>query len=108
MMDNRVNQGVSPGTVHAAGLPPGAAHGFFEAPTYTCSHCCNVVVINPLRNRERAYCSGCDHLLCDACGAARAAGAGCKTFNQIAEETQEAAVLAEQSAGQSGGLIITL
>lgn len=62
-----------------------------ETSTYTCSHCQRVVVKNPLRVRERAYCPKCDHYLCDECGARRAAdGGNCLTFNQIADEVQEA------------------
>ena len=74
-----------------AGLPVGAGQGLFEAPTYTCSHCQAVVVLNPKRNRERAYCAGCDHYICDRCGVRKAAGLPCKTFKQVIDETLEAA-----------------
>lgn len=62
-----------------------------EFATYTCSHCQAIVVKNPERKRERYHCRGCDHLLCDNCAAARAAGANCRTFKQLADEVQEAA-----------------
>lgn len=79
------------------GLPAGAGRGMFEAPTCTCSHCQTVVILNPLRNRERAYCPKCDHYLCDGCGVIRAANGGeCRTVKQIADELQEKAALAEQ------------
>ena len=92
MLDHRSLEGVPDATVIAAGLPPGAGRGLFETATYTCSHCQTVVVMNPLRTRERAYCRGCDHYLCDACGAIRAANGGlCKTFHQIADEVMSAA-----------------
>lgn len=58
----------------------------FEADTYTCTHCQRVVVMNPERRRDRYTCRGCNHLICDGCGAARAAGAPCKTFSQLADE----------------------
>lgn len=61
-----------------------------ELATFTCSHCQRVVIKNPERTRERYHCRGCDHLLCDDCAAARAAGAKCRTFKQLADEYQEA------------------
>jgi hypothetical protein len=76
----------------AAGLPPGAGRGTYESATYTCSHCCQVVVINPLRTRAREYCARCDHIICDRCGALRAANGGeCKTFQQTIDEIRKAA-----------------
>jgi hypothetical protein len=69
-----------------------AGQGMFEAATYTCTHCNAVVVMNPERTRERYKCRGCDHLICDNCGAARAAGAPCRTRRQIGDEAMEAAV----------------
>ncbi len=104
MIDNRVNDGVSAEVIHKLGLPPGAGMGMFEAPTITCSHCQAVVVINPLRNRERAYCSKCDHYLCDTCGAQLAATGVCRPFKQIIEEEQERATRQQQAGGS--GLII--
>lgn len=62
----------------------------FESATYTCSHCHFVVIINPLRNRERAYCSNCDRYICDACGAAKAITGECRNMERLIEETQEA------------------
>ena len=61
----------------------------FEAPTYTCTHCERVVVMHPERKRERAYCTGCNHMICDGCGAARAAGAPCRTYAQHLDELAE-------------------
>lgn len=62
-----------------------------EVPTYTCSHCQAVVVMNPERTRERYVCKGCTHMICDNCASVRAAGAKCRTFSQIADEALEAA-----------------
>ena len=86
MMDNRVNSGIPDELVVKQGLPAGAGKGLFEAPTYTCSHCQAVVVLNPNRQRERAYCRGCDHYICDACGVERAQSMTCKTFKQKIDE----------------------
>lgn len=93
LLDNRNGMGVPDAMLQEHGLPPGAGRGLFEAPTYTCSHCQTVVILNPMRNRERAYCSSCDHYLCDGCGAARAVQGGgrCKTFKQLIDEVQAAA-----------------
>ena len=75
--------------------------GMQECATLTCSHCQTILIVNPLRTRERAYCSSCDHYLCDACGAARAAGGGgpCLTFKHRIEEEQERAVKQAQERG---------
>lgn len=92
LIDNRAGAGFTDEVGQVANLPPGAGRGLFEAPTYTCSHCQTVVILNPMRNRERAYCPKCDHYICDVCGTARAANGGqCKTFKQVIEEVQEAA-----------------
>jgi DNA-directed RNA polymerase subunit RPC12/RpoP len=72
---------------HRAGgdLPPGTPR-HFEADTYTCTHCSAVVVLNPLRKRERYRCSGCSHHICDPCAAKAVAGEQCKTMQQKYEE----------------------
>ena len=70
ILDHRDSPGVPDSMAVQAGLPVGAGRGLFEAPTFTCQHCDAVVVINPKRNRERAWCKHCDHYLCDACGVA--------------------------------------
>lgn len=101
-LDHSQTQGMPDEAVVKAGLPPGAGRGLFEAPTYTCSHCQAVVVMNPKRNRERAYCRGCDHLICDKCGAIRAQTGVCKTFKQIVDE---ALSLAERPAA-TGSIIL--
>lgn len=98
MLDSRNNEGIPDSFVRAMSpeLPMSAGRGMFEAPTITCSHCQVVVIINPLRKRERAYCPKCDHYLCDLCGAARALTGECRPFRQIVDEVQEAAALAAQ------------
>lgn len=103
LIDNRGTPGLSEEAVHSAGLPAGAGVGLFEAPTYTCSHCQTVVVLNPKRNRERAYCRGCDHMICDRCGVLRANGQPCKTFKQVIDEILEAAT---RQATPEGSIIL--
>lgn len=90
-IDHRESPGLSEAAVHGAGLPPGAGSGLFEAPTYTCSHCCRVVIVNPLRTRAREWCAKCDKIICDDCSRVMAATGECKPFKQIVEEIQEAA-----------------
>jgi hypothetical protein len=68
-----------------------AGGGLSEYATYTCKHCCAVVVKNPARVRPRYHCKGCDHLICDACAVLRTNGEPCRTIDQIIDETQESA-----------------
>lgn len=91
-IDHRDSPGLPAEMVHAAGLPVGAGRGVFEAPSYTCSHCCRVVVLNPLRTRDREYCSGCNRYICDQCGAIKAATGECVTFAEIVDQHIEAAM----------------
>jgi hypothetical protein len=94
MIDHRHTAGVPDDILQADRsnpLPKGAGRGLFEAPTYTCSHCQTVVILNPLRNRERAYCRKCDHYICDTCGVTLSLTSQCRTFKQIIDEVQETA-----------------
>jgi hypothetical protein len=70
LIDNRLGPGVPDEAMVQQGLPPGSGHGIFESATFTCSHCEVVVVKNPDRSRERAWCKKCDHYICDTCGLA--------------------------------------
>lgn len=97
-IDHRYSPGLPP---HLAALAyPEVPHPLLgpaatlEAPTMGCSHCQAIVVLNPARTRERAWCRTCDAYLCDQCGAAQKAGAPCKTFEQLVVETQEQAARA--------------
>ena len=86
LLDHRNSPGFSDAVARKADLPVGAGRGVFEAPTYTCKHCQRIVVIEPKRTRERAYCRGCDHFICDPCGAERAGTGLCRTFDQVIDE----------------------
>jgi len=97
LIDHRASPGVSDELMRSIGMPAGSGKGLFEAPTYTCSHCSSVVVINPDRKRERAYCAKCDSRICDDCGAILAQTRECKTFKQLMDEVQEKA--AKQQVG---------
>lgn len=94
-LDHRYSPGIPDEVATRLGMPAGSGRGLFECPTFTCSHCQRVVMVNPKRNRERAYCPKCDHNLCDTCGAVRAANGGaCKTFKQVIDEMLEQAAKA--------------
>ena len=70
LIDHRESMGFTEAECVAARLSPLMPIGKgqrLEAPTFTCSHCDRVVVMNPLRNRDRAICFACDHNICDAC-----------------------------------------
>jgi hypothetical protein len=77
--------------------------GVIEVPTLTCSHCQRQVIVNPGRTREREYCATCDHYICDECGAAKKAGAGCKTMAQVFDELEAAAYRDQQAAKTATG-----
>jgi hypothetical protein len=91
LVDHRFSPGIAPELAAAVGMPANAGTGLFEAPTYTCSHCQRVVVLNPNRLRPREYCAKCNHYICDGCAKLKAVTGECRTFKQIIEETQEAA-----------------
>jgi len=103
MVDHRDSPGISDDFIHKtsqvlpadACLPLGAGRSLFEAPTISCSHCQAMVIINPLRNRERGYCTGCGRYICDICTERRRIDGQCKTFQQLADEIVEAAIKAE-------------
>lgn len=39
-----------------------------ECSTLTCIHCNSVVILNPLRQRERGFCRKCNAYVCDTVG----------------------------------------
>lgn len=70
----------------ASGIPVANGMSHFEADTYTCTHCEAVVVMNPMRKRERYKCINCNHHICDPCAAKHAHGEPCVTYRQKVEE----------------------
>jgi len=102
LIDHRFTPGIPEEVTHRQGLPVGAAQGLFEAPTFTCSHCQKVVVLNPLRNRERAWCRKCDHYLCDPCGGILHATGICRPYRAMLDDLQEKGLKLEgQDDGQT-------
>jgi len=78
---------------YRAGIPVGPG-AFFEGATNTCSHCNRVVVMNPDRTRQRAWCGACDHYICDVCGARMKLTGVCDSFTRRAEAEIERAIKA--------------
>ena len=103
LIDNRGGPGFDDAMAVAAGLPIGSGRGIYEAPSFSCKHCEAVVIMNPLRTRERGYCRGCDSYLCDGCGAIRGKTYTCKTFEQIIDETLTAAT---KQTGDSASAVL--
>ena len=87
MVDHRNSPGVpfNPALVGKP-LPLTAPSGqILESATVTCSHCNVVVVLNPLRTRERGYCAKCDHYVCDTL----ACTVSCKPLKQLFDELEK-------------------
>lgn len=91
-IDNRNSPGVDDAAMANLGYPTGAGKGLYESATYTCSHCNSIVVIEPKRTRERAFCRGCGQKICDACGVIRARTLTCASMERRISEMQEADV----------------
>lgn len=72
----------------------GIGRGKQEIATYTCSHCHDVILMNPWRTRPRNWCKVCDHYICDRPGC----NSGCKPLNDVFDQLREDIVQAEQSA----------
>jgi len=88
----QVDHSVSPGLpdeLMPPGLPPGSGRVNFEAPAVTCNHCQNVIVLNPKRDRDRAYCRYCDHFICDNCGGILKATGKCLPYRDFLDEVDE-------------------
>jgi hypothetical protein len=81
---------------------PNGLPRYFEADTYTCTHCSAVVILNPNRLRERYKCRGCNHHICDNCEAERIAGGPCRTMAQKIDEYMEAV----QTNGQVSSILL--
>lgn len=68
-----------------------AGGGLAEADTSTCSHCQRIVVLNPLRTRDRSNCPKCHHYICDECAAIYHSTLTCVPIAKVFDELQEGA-----------------
>lgn len=58
-----------------------------EQATFTCAHCQRVTPLDPLRQRPRGYCAGCDRYLCDQ----PACNGQCRPMSKLLDRAQELA-----------------
>lgn len=57
-----------------------------EMKTLTCVHCNAQVILHPLRNRERKWCSNCDAYVCDTPGCQECNGSYEKKIDALQNE----------------------
>lgn len=58
----------------------------YRAPTLGCIHCGGVVILNPMRTRNRNFCPKCNRYICDSCHAVmQQPDYQHRTFLQVAE-----------------------
>jgi hypothetical protein len=83
------------------GLPEVPEGTLFEAALLTCSHCQLSMIRNPARTRERAYCTGCDHYICDRCADIRQTTLACHDIRRVFDHMQNDALkrLSTERAG---------
>lgn len=96
-----IDHRASPGTDQ---VPEGQT---FESATVTCSHCHQGIVLNPNRSRERHYCMGCDHYICDVCAEIRKNTGLCRTMRQVMDEVHTQAVKAQGFSSVAPSIILT-
>src|SRR5215831_10692563 len=87
-VDHRNSPGLTAEQAIKLGYPPelvGEGKQMY-APTLGCKHCGGAAYLNPMRTRERAWCSICDVYICDGCDYLRKQpGYIHHTFAEIAE-----------------------
>jgi hypothetical protein len=90
-IDHRNSPGLTAADVAGTGIDPAAVAGgtVYEAPILTCSHCQYAVVMNPKRDRPRAWCAKCDKYLCDACAYIMHRTLECRNMTRVLDDTQE-------------------
>ena len=89
MVDHRASPGLTPEEAMALGYTNATVGEgqLYETKTNHCSHCGTVVIMNPDRTRERAFCQACSKYICDNCGIAmRLPNYVHKTYIQLQEE----------------------
>lgn len=93
LLDHSAGEGITPQEAMLAGrgtMPVGRGMKA-EFPAVNCSHCQRLIVMNPGRTRDRAYCGKCDRYICDECEIARVHTGICKPFAQVIDEFIDAA-----------------
>jgi len=90
LVDHRASPGITADELFAVGLDPTMAvpeGKVLEAPTQTCAHCDDVVIMNPYRVRARGHCRKCDRFICDK----PSCHAECTPFVKTLDHLQEQA-----------------
>jgi hypothetical protein len=95
LIDHRESPGFSCNEVGPQAASLFGAGKKFEGSTLTCAHTLcggRVVVINPLRTRERGHCYQCDRFICDECALDYKLTGVCRSVNRFTDDFIEAAV----------------
>ena len=93
IIDHRESPGLTPADV--AGVPGAVPVGkgeAFEADVLTCAHCERAILLNPARQRPRAYCPKCDAYICDLCEGVRVQQGVCRPMAQTLDLAYDLAV----------------
>ena len=87
-LDHRNSPGFSEAEARVVNRPAGSK--LFEADTLTCAHCKTVMVKNPERTRERAFCRKCMTYICDGCEwLSRQPGYFHTPFDRLVDDTKD-------------------
>ena len=88
-IDHRESPGFTPAEAKAGRLSreyPLGKGKLFEAGASKCPYCERLIIRNPFRERERAYCRKLDRYICDDCDLRRKMGGELKPMQQIIDE----------------------
>lgn len=98
IVDHTNSPGLRPQDVaHVPGAPAVGEGEVFERDFLVCSHCERMIVLNPLRTRDRGYCQKCHAFICDGCEDLRVRTGACVPMKQVLDR---AATIAEKYVGQ--------
>jgi hypothetical protein len=91
-LDHRNSPGFTAQEAQVLARPVGST--VFEADTLFCKHCHTHVVKHPNRTREREFCRGCMHYVCDGCAwEMRQPGYLHAPFEKIVDDIQDGKLL---------------
>jgi hypothetical protein len=89
LIDHRASPGLTAEDVAGTDIPVVGKGEVYESAVVTCGHCACVVVMNPLRTRERGWCSRCDRYMCDACAYVMQKTLQCNTVKRRLDQAFE-------------------
>jgi hypothetical protein len=91
-IDHRESPGLTPDEAARAGLVGFelGAGTHFKSATVTCTNCQKQVILNPMRTRDRSWCSKCDGYHCDDCSLVLKVTGECKPLMKLVEEVANA------------------